>query len=322
MVMKKMENYKPQRFFRNTHFNTIYHSQIRSISDLNYVRKRFELDDGDFVDLDWSIVGGRTLALILHGLESSADRPYMKGMAKALNDSGMDTLCMNFRGCGGQTNRLLRFYHSGDTGDVRQVLEYILKRTDYKKIFMVGFSLGGNVLLKFLGEEGANAGIGYKISKAVAVSAPYDLASSSRALDLPKNLFYRKRFLMKLGETLKRKKANYPDEIDLIGFQNIHKLKEYDDRYTAPIHGFKDARDYYEKASSKPYLTEIKVPIMIINALDDPFLGQGCYPDEEEMNENDCIDWILTEFGGHVGFSHTGKGVFWHEKRICEYFIK
>jgi hypothetical protein len=321
MVMQKMMNYRPQRFFENAHFNTIYHSKIRSISDLSYLRKRLELDDGDFVDLDWSIVGGPKLAVILHGLESSADRPYMKGMAKTLNDAGMDTLCMNFRGCGGQTNRLLRFYHSGDTCDVRQVLQYVLNETDYKNIFMVGFSLGANVLLKFLGEEGANARDSYLISKAAAVSAPYDLASASMALDSPKNLFYRKRFLRKLGKTLKRKKTAYPDEIDLSSFQNIHKLKVYDDRYTAPLHGFRDAMDYYEKASSKPYLPEISVPVMIINALDDPFLGHGCYPDEEEIKVNECIDWVITEFGGHVGFSSTGKGVFWHEKRICKYFV-
>ena len=315
-----MINYKPEIYFKNAHLNTIYHSQIRNVSDLTYVRKRFELNDGDFVDLDWSIVGSGSLALVLHGLESSTDRPYMKGMAKALNNSGMDTLCMNFRGCGGQVNRLLRFYHSGDTDDVRQLLGHVLNQTEYENVFMVGFSLGANVLLKFLGEEGINANDSYRISKAAAVSAPYDLASSSMALDSYKNLFYRKRFLRKLGETLKRKKMDFPNDIDLTGYQSINKLKDYDDRYTAAFHGFNDANDYYKRASSKPYLSKIKIPVMIINALDDPFLGQGCYPNEDELKVNDCIDWTITEFGGHVGFSQTDKGPYWHEERICRYF--
>ncbi len=315
-----MTIYKPQRIFTNAHINTVYHSQVRNVSDLIYARKRFELEDGDFLDLDWSCVGGKSIAVILHGLESSAGRPYMKGMAKALNGSGIDALCVNFRGCGGQPNRLLRFYHSGDTGDVRQIISHVSEKMDYENIFMVGFSLGANVLLKFLGEEGTNALGGYGIAAAAAVSVPCDLASASRALDSSKNIVYRKRFLKKLGKTLERKKEMHPGEIDLSGFEKIKTLKEYDDRYTSVLHGFSDSDDYYKRASSKPYLQEIRVPVLIINALDDPFLGKECYPDENAKSESDYIDWTVTKFGGHVGFSRTGNGPFWHEERICGHF--
>ncbi|HKL10873.1 MAG TPA: alpha/beta fold hydrolase [Clostridia bacterium] len=315
-----MTAYKPQRIFRNAHVNTVYHSQVRNVSDLIYVRKKFELEDGDFLDLDLSFTGGKSLAVILHGLESSAGRPYMKGMAKALNDSGIDAMCVNFRGCGGEPNRLLRFYHSGDTEDVRQIIRQISNEMDYENIFMVGFSLGANVLLKFLGEEGTNAKSGYGISKAAAVSVPCDLASASKALDSSGNFIYRKRFLKKLGKTLARKKELHPDKINLSDFKKIKTLKEYDDRYTSVLHGFSDSNEYYEKASSKPYLRGISIPVLIINALDDPFLGKECYPDENEARENDYIDWIVTKFGGHVGFSSIGNGPFWHEKRICGHF--
>jgi len=315
-----MTIYKPGRIFKNAHLNTIYHSQVRNVSDLVYLRKRFELTDGDFLDIDWSIAGGRSLAVILHGLESNTFRPYMKGMAKALNDSGIDALCVNFRGCGGQPNRLLRFYHSGDTDDVRQIISHVSSKMDYENIFMVGFSLGANVLLKFLGEEGKDAAGKLRISKAAAVSVPCDLASASEALDSPKNIIYRKRFLKKLGKTLARKKELYPEEISLSGYEKIKTLKEYDDRYTSVIHGFTDSDDYYKKASSKPYIKGIRVPVLIINAFDDPFLGNECYPSEDGTNENNCIDWLVTEFGGHVGFSRTGNDTFWHEKRICAYF--
>ncbi len=317
-----MTIYRPQRIFTNAHINTVYHSQVRNVSDLIYARKRFELEDGDFLDLDWSCVGGKSIAVILHGLESSAGRPYMKGMAKALNGSGIDALCVNFRGCGGQPNRLLRFYHSGDTGDVRQIIGHVSEKMDYENIFMVGFSLGANVLLKFLGEEGTNAPGGYEIAAAAAVSVPCDLASASRALDSPKNIVYRKRFLKKLGKTLERKKEVHPDEINLSGFEKIRTLKEYDDRYTSVLHGFSDSDDYYKRASSKPYLKEIRVPVLVINSLDDPFLGKECYPSENEIRENDYVNWIVTKFGGHVGFSSIGNGSFWHEKRICSYFTE
>ena len=315
-----MTIYKPQRIFTNAHINTVYHSQVRNVSDLIYARKRFELEDGDFLDLDWSCVGGKSIAVILHGLESSAGRPYMKGMAKALNGSGIDALCVNFRGCGGQPNRLLRFYHSGDTGDVRQIISHVWEEMDYENIYMVGFSLGANVLLKFLGEEGTNALGGYGIAKAAAVSVPCDLASASRALDSSKNIVYRKRFLKKLGNTLERKKKMHPGEIDLSGYGKIKTLKEYDDRYTSVLHGFSYSDDYYKKASSKPYLRDIRVPVLIINALDDPFLGKECYPDENAKSESDYIDWTVTKFGGHVGFSRTGNGPFWHEEMICGHF--
>lgn len=315
-----MRRYEPYRVFRNSHINSIYHSEIRTVLDLTYVREQFELPDGDFVDLDWSVVGGKDLAVILHGLESHTERPYMKGMAKALNEAGFDTVSMSFRGCGGRSNRLLRFYHSGDTGDLKQVLGHLSEKTEYPRIFLVGFSLGANILLKFLGEEGEGAGMTYRIAKSAAVSAPCDLLSASIALDKMRNFMYRRRFLKKLEKSLIRKQFLYPQDIDMRGFRRIRSMRAYDERFTAPQNGFKDALDYYAQSSSKPYLPLISSPVLIINALDDPFLGPECYPNEEDLKANEYVEWCLPAFGGHVGFSNLGRRAFWHEETICAYF--
>lgn len=288
---------------------------------VSYERERLELPDGDFVDLDWSLAWGGTLAVVLHGLESSAGRPYMKGMAKALNAFGWDVLALNFRGCGGEANRLPRFYHSGDTRDLKTVLEHVAGRAGHRRLFAVGFSLGANVLLKFLGEEGAEARKTFGMEKAAAVSVPCDLASAAETLDGPGAALYRKRFLIKLKRKLIAKAESHPGVFDLEGLSGIRTLREYDDRFTAPLHGFRDASDYYARSSSKPHLNSIRVPTLIVNAWDDPFLGPACYPsDRGAGGPGNPVRWEIPRRGGHVGFSGLGPGPFWHERRIGDFF--
>lgn len=302
---------------RNRHMQTIYPSLFRKIRPAAYQRRRINTPDGDFLDLDFSEQGKDRVVLILHGLEGNASRKYVLGMVHIFNEAGFDTVSMNFRGCSGEPNKLLRFYHSGETDDLHTVIEYLRSLGKYKAIHLVGFSLGGNVTLKYIGERGS--AILPEIRSAVAISVPCDLKGSSAELEKKHNTIYMQRFIRDLKEKLRLKQLQYPDGISLEGFQHIRTFRQFDDRYTGPMHGFRDAIDYWQQCSSLFVLHQISIPTLLINAKDDPFLSPACYP--YEIARHSDTFFLETPFnGGHVGFVTFNEPYYWSEQRALAFF--
>ncbi|WP_201747943.1 YheT family hydrolase [Chitinophaga vietnamensis] len=295
---------------------TIYPSLFRSIKRANYDRMRILTPDKDFLDLDFSAVGGKRIVVILHGLEGNSTRKYVVGMVHIFNEAGYDTVSMNFRGCSGEPNKNLCFYHSGETGDLDTVIHYLISLKKYTSIHLVGFSLGGNVTLKYIGERGDR--IDPLIRSAVAISVPCDLKSSSAELEKRHNMIYMQRFIRELGHKLQLKQAQFPNDIHLDGYHNIRSFRQFDDRYTAPLHGFKDALDYWERCSSLRFLQQISIPTLLINALDDPFLGKACYPYDIAAS-HPHFHLETPHSGGHVGFVRFGDDYYWSERRALKF---
>ena len=223
--------------------------------------------------------------MLTHGLESDAHAGYIRGMAAALHAAGWDALAWNFRGCGGEPNRLPRFYHSGETGDLGAVVRHAAARGGYGHIALVGFSLGGNVTLKYLGEAPPHPAV----RAAAAISVPVDLASSARVLDRRRvNRLYLRRFIGSLVGKVEAKAKRFPAGFDLRGIRRVRTFQEFDDRYTSRLHGFRDAADYWAQASARQYLPAIRVPTLLLNARDDPFLSPACIP-AAEAEANPCL---------------------------------
>jgi predicted alpha/beta-fold hydrolase len=287
---------------------------FRKVKDVNYHRERLELDDGDFLDLDWLIKGSKKLAIISHGLEGNSDRHYVKGMAKYFYTRGYDVLAWNCRSCGGDMNRLLRLYHHAASEDLAAVVEHAVKR-EYQSIILIGFSMGGSLSLKYIGEQ---VKVNESVSACTAFSVPCDLASSAALLNTASMKFYRRRFLKKLQRKLEQKAVQFPRSISLEALQDIDDFKTFDNLYTAPLHGFKDADDFYETASANRYLPAVNIPTLLVNAANDPFLSPLCYPvDVLKMHR-----WVYLEmprYGGHVGFPLFGREENWMEQRAFEF---
>lgn len=309
--------YRAPRLFANPHVQTIFPSLFRKVDGVHYRRERIDTLDGDFLDLDFSEVGSDRVAIVLHGLEGDTSKAYVCGMVKAFNRSGWDAVALNFRGCSGECNRKERFYHSGDTVDLHTIVTHVSERYHYSRMALIGFSLGGNVVLKYLGEGGGSRDS--PIHKAVAVSVPCDLTSSSLKIGSRSNWIYMKRFLRMLRKKIRMKMLVMPDLMNDHGYDAIKNFKDFDDRYTAPLNGFKNAADYWEKSSCKPLLSAISVPTLLISADDDPFLPDACYPREEaQANPHFFLD--IPENGGHVGFITLNKqGEYWSETRAVEF---
>jgi uncharacterized protein len=309
-------DYNPPLLFRNGHFSTVYSGLVRKINGVHQKRERINLPDGDFLDLDWSYSNKPTnqAAILLHGLEGNAQRTYITGSAKQLNNYGYDVCAVNLRSCSGETNKLFRSYHSGATEDLDAVVSHILATKKYNQIFLKGFSLGGNLALKYLGEDRT---IPLEIKGAVAVSVPCDLHSSLKQLLQPKNYLFAKRFKNRLKAKMKEKQHLFPSKITDQDIQDVKTLKDFDDIYTSRAHGFKDALDYYKKCSSLQFLPHIKVPSLIINALNDSFLGTECYPNKE-AEKNEALYLETPKYGGHVGF-YGAQNITYTEKRVIKF---
>jgi hypothetical protein len=235
-------------------------------------------------------------------------------MAAALNAAEWDVLVWDFRGCSQETNRLPRLYHSGETGDLGAVIDFAATR--YSRIALVGFSLGGNLILKYLGESNPHPAL----VRAAAISAPLDLAATARAIDRHWcNRIYRDSFIKSLIAKVEAKAILFPDKFDVNGIRLIRTFEEFDDRYTAPVHGFRDAEDYWEKSSARQYLGRITVPTLILNACDDPLLTAESYP-VTEAEGNPCLFLEMPKSGGHLGFIDLVRGFEpWSERRVAEF---
>lgn len=314
MPLTKNTDYDYPKWLFNGHLQTIVPSLFRATPPLPFERERISTPDEDFLDLDWLRNGSESLVIISHGLEGNSQRPYMKGMARQFFTNGFDVLNWNFRGCSEELNNRPIFYHSGATYDLDTVVKYASQ--NYDSVYLVGFSLGGNLTLKYLGEDRDRS---QKIQKGVAISVPLHLESSSVKISTGENIIYAKRFLKTLREKVLKKALKFPKEIPTGILRKIKTLQDFDDHYTGPLHGFDDAHDYYEQNSSLYFLENIEVPALILNAQNDPFLSERCFP----VNLARKLDHVWMEFpkyGGHVGFSPRKKeDIYWSEKRAFEF---
>jgi predicted alpha/beta-fold hydrolase len=310
-------DYNPPLLFRYGHVQTIYPTIFRKVNDVVYERERIGTPDDDFLDLDWSRVDSDTVAIISHGLEAHSQRAYVKGMVRAVNQEGIDALAWNYRGCSGEPNRQLRMYHNGAIDDLHTVVTHAAPT--YRNIFLIGFSMGGNMSLLYLGKQAQS--VPDVVRGCVQFSVPCDLTDSSAALERRQNILYMRRFLKMLHEKIRIKQAQFPHHIDDHDYHRIKTFKDFDDRYTAPIHGFDSAEDYWEKCSSRPWLRNIDVPTLIVNSRDDPFLEGGCYP-VEECASNPNTTLLITRHGGHVGFvprNHENR--YWSEEKAVRFIM-
>lgn len=316
--------YSPPFLLSNGYLQSILPTLMRRLDTSHFIRERLATDDGDFLDLDWSRsdsaaaldVSGKTLVVISHGLEGHSRRPYVAGVAREANDKGWDALAWNFRSCSGEMNNTLRFYHSAATYDLQRVLEHA-HALGYANIHLVGFSMGGNLSLLYAGERGLD--IPPYVKSVCAFSVPCDLAASAACLAKRENKIFMWRFLKDLRAKVEAKAIDFPEHISAEGYDEIRTFQQFDDRYTAPIHGFRDAQDYWAKSSCKPVLTNIRVPALLVNAKNDPFLPVECFPYEEANNSR----WLTLEVpqsGGHVGFIELNRSQqYWMEKRVVEF---
>ena len=309
-----LKDYLPPFFLFNSHLETIFPALLRRVVVTPYNRERITTPDDDFLDLDWLQGGADKVVVISHGLEGSSDRPYVKGMAKALHDNGFDVVAWNFRGCSGEMNRQRRFYHSGATDDLHTVVEHVLSQKKYESLFLVGFSLGGNLTLKYLGERDVSP----SIRKAMVFSVPLDLQTSCEKISQPGNRVYSNRFV----RSLKRKiaaKARMRTDLDASNLSQIKTLTQFDDCYTAPMHGFRNAREYYAACSAIRFVQNIGIPTLIINTRNDPFLSEQCFP-AALLESHPFVRLEVLSRGGHVGFTQFNKnGLYWSEQRALEF---
>lgn len=307
----------PPFYLVNGHLETVVPSMFRKVAG-QYERERLELTDGDFLDLDWIRSGKNKIVIISHGLEGSSERHYSKGMATWFSQHGWDALAWNCRGCSGEMNRLPRFYHHGATEDIAAVVDHAIAK-GYEEIALVGFSMGGSMSLKYAGERKDT--LPKEVKATIVFSVPCNLGSSARELDKPEKKFYLNRFLKKLEKKIRAKSMRFPGLISSEGFGQIKTFREFDTRYTAPLHGFSDADDFYEKASSGPHIPHIKIPTLIVNALNDPFLPDACYP-FDIARVHKYVHLETPERGGHVGFSLPSGKPNWMELRALEFISK
>lgn len=308
--------YKGLRFLKNGHIQTILPNLFRKISFLRPKKEEIDTPDNDFLELDWYRQGSKNLIILSHGLEGNSERTYMLGMAKVFYESGYDALAWNFRSCGSKVNKQLRFYHSGVSDDLDTVIAHVLeKHKQYDSIVLVGFSMGGNITLKYLGEKASD--VSKKIKCAAVFSVPVDITSSSHRMSNFENKLYMARFIRKLKQKVIAKAPYFPQQLTYDNYHTIKQFKHFDDRYTAPIHGFKNAEDYWEKASSLPLLKSIAIPTLIVNAANDSFLGPECFPIDIAKNSA-FVHLEIPESGGHVGFFQF-QNPYWSEIRALEF---
>lgn len=309
--------YLPPFRLRSGHFQSIYPSLFRRVDLTSVIHERIETPDGDFLDLDWSEKNNNRLVIISHGLEGHSRRPYVIGMTDYARAHNWDTLAWNFRGCSGTPNRLAYSYHSGKTEDLSLVIDHA-KIQGYTEIALIGFSIGGNKTLLHLGRNSNS--IPKEVVAAVAISVPCDLTASSKHLAQFSHKLYMQNFLKSFKQKLTEKQTRFPESINTKGYYKIKNFKDFDERFTAPLNGFRSAEEYWEKSSCIHHLTAIRTPSLILNALDDPFLPNECYP-TGFIKENNSLTLEIPKYGGHVGFMPEKDSLAYYSERRSIQFI-
>jgi uncharacterized protein len=304
----------PLRYLRNRHLETLVPSVLARVSDVGYERERLELADGDFLDLDWVRKGNSKLVILSSGMEGNSGRHYMKRAANYFSDRGWDVLAWNYRGCSGELNRLPKFYSYAETHDFRTVIDHGIRKGNYTHAALIGFSMGGCQVTKYLGEE---PGPHPRIVASVSFSVSCNLKGSMEETQKRKNFIYNRYFINKLKEKLQRKAALHAE----LGNIPVDTIKSFDDYlrfYNIPFHHFKDAADFYAQSSCEQFIPFIRVPSLMVNALNDPILGKQCYPYEAAQN-NSNFYLETPKTGGHLGFSLDDSKTSWMEVRAYEF---
>ena len=284
----------------NGHLHTIGSSFFRKSPEISYERITIDTPDGDFLIADWAeCTYTEKAVLLLHGLEGSSERYYIRELMQSFREHEYSVLALNFRGCLGPINKKRRFYHSGETSDLAFIINWLRSQKQKHQLAVVGFSLGGNVLLKYLGETGS----GSQIDAGIAISVPYDLKAGSLRIGTGFNKVYQQYFLQSLNQKLKIKQNKFNDLPRFTG----RTLYDFDDQVTSILHGFKDAEDYYRVCSSKRFLADIKTESLLIHAQDDPLCSIQTMP-LQTVNKNPYLYPLTTKKGGHVGFWSSPKG--------------
>ncbi|HIO91796.1 MAG TPA: hydrolase [Leucothrix mucor] len=313
-------NFKPAWWLPSSHLQTLWSTFFRPIPTLTLNNIRLTLKDSDFLDLSvtQNIAGQKTdkpIILILHGLEGSLDSPYAKPLMKTLERAGYGVYFMHFRGCSGEINKSSRSYHSGETSDLQFVVDYLTKRHQRKLFSIIGFSLGGNVLLKWLGEQQEQAAT----QSAIAVSVPFQLSDAAKRMAEGFSRVYQRHLISRLQKKYRDKFSHIPSPLS-IEIEKQNTFYQFDDQVTAPLHGFKNADDYYQQCSSRQFIENIKIPSLILHAKDDPFMYSSTAPREEDLAKS--VQLELSASGGHVGFV-TGtvpwKAQYWVDQRVVEW---
>ncbi len=311
-------SYQPSFIWRNPHVSTIYPSAFRKVHGVNYTRERLELSDGDFLDLDWSKSSDNNskLAILSHGFLGNTTRPYLLGGVKAFNLGNYDVVAWNHRGLGGENNRFEKITIHGSSDDLEEVINHALSKKQYSEIILVGYSKGGNISLKYAGEKGENTPS--EIKKIIAISSPTDLQGSVDVMG--KDGFYTERFKSKLLKFLLNRSELIDSQI-LKEFTKFKYLDDFTDNYIAPLNGFKDAREYYDKCAAIHVVDKIRIPTFILNAQNDPVLSDSC----ALLDFAKTSDYIFSEMpkhGGHCGFyMPNSDGLYWGDRRMME-FVK
>lgn len=309
----------PPAYLFNGHLETIIPSLFRKVFGVTYQREKISTPDHDFLNLDWSKVGGDRLLIISHGLEGDSKRHYAMGLVKLFNSKGIDALVWNNRSCGGEINLNPILYHHGASYDLNTTIEHVLKTHEYKEIFLVGISMGGAQALKYLGEKGND--LPKEITRAAVYSTPCNLASSAATLKFRSNAFYPKRFLDKLKKKIEAKAVQFPDLIDLDILNGVNDFDSFDTLFTAKLHGFKDANDFYRAVSADNWMKFIEIPTLILNALNDPLLGPECYPVSLAEKKAEII-LEMPKRGGHTRFVLQEQEFTWAENRFAEFLLQ
>lgn len=315
----KVTSFKPAWWCRNRHLQTLWPVFFRRRLRPKVRRERLELPDGDFIDLDWTLNANGPIVIILHGLEGSSHSHYARGLLDLLPRKGYRAVVMHFRGCSGEPNRLARAYHSGDTGDIDFLVRTLKAREPNTPLVTIGFSLGGNALLKWLSEQGSQA----PVKCAVAVSVPFLLHQSTLHMQRGFARIYQWYLLKSLKRNLSRKAVNFDLPASSDEIRRMTNFYDFDDRITGPLHGFSGAMHYYTSSSSRQYLQKIQVPTLIIHAEDDPFMHAKVIPNADEISA--AITFDLYRHGGHVGFVYgrwPWKPRYWLEERILEWLVR
>lgn len=312
-------SYVAPKLFQNGHIQTIYPVLFRKVDGLETQRVRIDTPDDDFIDADVVLNDNDHVVILSHGLEGSSVNPYVRGMAKSLSSQGLDVVAWNYRSCSGVLNKQRWFYSASDYQDLELVINWCL-RMGYRKVSLIGFSFGGNLTAYYLGDKGHN--LPTEISSAILISAPTDIAESLSNLG---NWHFGKVYTESFLSTMRKKLIEKHEimgipNLDIEGIKRARNFKEFDDLYTAPANGFNKAEDYYEHASSYKLLPNIKVPTLILNAKNDPFLSNNCYPEKIARN-NPNLYLEVPKSGGHVGFVCFKDDHYWSERR-SEEFIK
>lgn len=309
----------------NGHAQTLYPALYRKQIAPQIEEERFELDDGDFVDCFWhkrgDIESSKGIVVLFHGLEGSFNSPYIQGMMRRLGDDGYSSVLMHFRGCSAEDNRLHYSYHSGKTDDAKAWIEELVARYPDSDIHTIGYSLGGNMMLKLLGEYGDTT----PIKSAISISAPLRLDVCADRIDRGFSRIYQKHLMRSLTKRLTQKYQTHDMEshigIDVDSVKSLHTFWEFDDVYTAKVNGFSSAQEYYKASSAIGYLRDITTPTLIIQALDDPFMTPEILPTKEEISPS--VELEIYPHGGHVGFvsGTIRRPFYWLEGRISSFLL-